>query len=166
MEVSNFNFRHVRLCDLNISREKMAKLFANNGDPDQIWVFTFRGLQTKIEFMGLKFHMAYQNYYPKVSVSNKRVTQGCHSQGKKSGKWKFFQVKGKSGNFGLSQGNWKKLTKVWGISKFSENWDGYGRLFNFRKHKFTELASFFCYMIVLFSESKCCIGRFDGWGQM
>ena len=31
----NFNFRYVGLCDLDISREKLAKLFANSGDPDQ-----------------------------------------------------------------------------------------------------------------------------------
>ena len=36
--------------------------------------------------------------------------QGCHGQGKKSGK--FFQVREKSGNLDLSKGNWKKLTKV------------------------------------------------------
>ena len=40
------------------------------------------------------------------------LNQGWHDQGKKSGKRKFFQVREKSGNFGLSQGNWKKLTKV------------------------------------------------------
>ena len=31
----NFNFRYVGLCDLDISSEKLAKLFANSGDPDQ-----------------------------------------------------------------------------------------------------------------------------------
>ena len=34
------------------------------------------------------------------------------------------------------------------------------------RNKFTELASFFCYIIVLFSESKCSIGRFGGLGQL
>ena len=41
----------------------------------------------------------------------------------------------------------KKMTEVKeksGIPKFSENWDGYGSPFNFQKHKFTELALFFC----------------------
>ena len=32
---SNLNFRYVRLCDLDIPREKMVELFANSGDPDQ-----------------------------------------------------------------------------------------------------------------------------------
>ena len=36
LEESNFNFRYVRLWDLDIiRREKMAQLFANSGDPDQ-----------------------------------------------------------------------------------------------------------------------------------
>ena len=35
-EELNFNFRYVRPCDLGIPREKMAKLFANSGDPDQM----------------------------------------------------------------------------------------------------------------------------------
>ena len=34
LEVSNFNFRYVRLCDLDILR-RMADVFANSGDPDQ-----------------------------------------------------------------------------------------------------------------------------------
>ena len=35
---SNFNFRYVRLCDLDIPRELMVELhvFANSGDPDQM----------------------------------------------------------------------------------------------------------------------------------
>ena len=33
---SNFNFRYVRLCDLDIPREKNVKLFANSGEPDQM----------------------------------------------------------------------------------------------------------------------------------
>ena len=38
LEESNFNFRYIKLCDLDIPREKrkMAKLFANRGDPDQM----------------------------------------------------------------------------------------------------------------------------------
>ena len=35
LEESNFNFRYVRQCDLDILKEKMAKLLANSGDPDQ-----------------------------------------------------------------------------------------------------------------------------------
>ena len=38
--------------------------------------------------------------------------QGCHGQGKKSGKWNFFQVSEKSGNFNFSQGNLEKMIKV------------------------------------------------------
>ena len=38
--------------------------------------------------------------------------QGCHGQGKKSGKCNFFQVREKSGNFNLSQGNLEKVVKV------------------------------------------------------
>ena len=38
--------------------------------------------------------------------------QGCHSQGKKSGKWHFFQVREKSGNFNFCQGNLEKMKKV------------------------------------------------------
>ena len=34
MEESNFNFRYVRLCYLDVPREKMTQLFANSGDPD------------------------------------------------------------------------------------------------------------------------------------
>ena len=34
--------------------------------------------------------------------------QGCHGQGKKSGKRNFFQVREKSGNFNFSQGNLEK----------------------------------------------------------
>ena len=35
LEDSTFDLRHARLCDLDIPREKMVELFANNGDPDQ-----------------------------------------------------------------------------------------------------------------------------------
>ena len=30
-----FNFKYVRLCDLDIPREKMVKIFVYRGDPDQ-----------------------------------------------------------------------------------------------------------------------------------
>ena len=36
VEDSNFDFRYVRLCDLDILGEKMVELFANSGDPDQM----------------------------------------------------------------------------------------------------------------------------------
>ena len=35
MEESTFSFRYMRLCDLDISREKWLNFFANNGNPDQ-----------------------------------------------------------------------------------------------------------------------------------
>ena len=35
LEESNFDFRYVRLCDLDIPRKKIVDLFANSGDPDQ-----------------------------------------------------------------------------------------------------------------------------------
>ena len=38
--------------------------------------------------------------------------QGCHGQGKISGKLKFFQVREKSGNFVDSQGNLERTRKV------------------------------------------------------
>ena len=38
--------------------------------------------------------------------------QGCHGQGKNSGKRKMFQVREKSGNFIFSQGNLEKMKKV------------------------------------------------------
>ena len=38
--------------------------------------------------------------------------QGCHGQGKKSGKLFFFQVREKSGNFNVSHGNLEKVVKV------------------------------------------------------
>ena len=37
-----------------------------------------------------------------------RMGQGCHGQGKSSGKWKKIQVREKSGNFIFSQGNLEK----------------------------------------------------------
>ena len=97
--------------------------------------------------------------------------QGCHGQEKKVWKMKTFPDQGKVRKIWFESGilekkNWQKSGKTEGISKFSENWDGYGSLFNFQKHKFAELASFFCWMIVIFSESKCSVGRFGGWGQL
>ena len=38
--------------------------------------------------------------------------QGCHGQGKMSGKRIFLQVREKSGNFNFSQGNLEKMIKV------------------------------------------------------
>ena len=35
-EEYKFSFRYVRLCDLDIARKKMAKLFVNSGDPNQM----------------------------------------------------------------------------------------------------------------------------------
>ena len=36
LEYSNYDFRYVRLCDLDIPREKKGQLFANSGDSDQM----------------------------------------------------------------------------------------------------------------------------------
>ena len=36
LEESNFVFRYVMQCDLDIPKEKMAQLFANSGDPEQM----------------------------------------------------------------------------------------------------------------------------------
>ena len=56
-----------------------------------------------------------------------RLQQGCHGQGKISGKWKFFQVREKSGNFVDGQGN---LERTWKVREKSGNLkiNGYGRL--------------------------------------
>ena len=35
LEDSNFDFRYVRLCDLDILREKWLNYFANSGDSNQ-----------------------------------------------------------------------------------------------------------------------------------
>ena len=48
------------------------------------------------------------------------VLQGCHGQGKKSGKRNFFQVREKSVNFNFSQGNLEKVVKVREKSGFSK----------------------------------------------
>ena len=45
--------------------------------------------------------------------------QGFHSQGKMSGKWKFFQVREKSGNFVDGQGN---LERTWKVREFENKW--------------------------------------------
>ena len=37
LEESNYNFKYVRICDLDVPVEKIAKLFANSGDPDLMW---------------------------------------------------------------------------------------------------------------------------------
>ena len=59
------------------------------------------------------------------------LNTGCHGQGKKSGKWNFFQVREKSGNFDMSQGNLEKMQKdreKSGNFKFLLKWYGYGSL--------------------------------------
>ena len=69
---------------------------------------------------------------------------GLPRSGKKVWKMKIFPGKGKVREIWFQSGklekNWQKSGKSQEISKFSENWDGYGSLFNFQKHKFTELA--------------------------
>ena len=52
--------------------------------------------------------------------------QECHSQGKISGKWQFFQIREKSGNFVDGQGN---LERTWKVREKSGNLkiNGYGR---------------------------------------
>ena len=47
------------------------------------------------------------------------LLQGCHSQGKISGKWNFFPVREKSGNFVDSQGN---LERTWKVREFENKW--------------------------------------------
>ena len=47
--------------------------------------------------------------------------QGCHGQGKKSGKQNFFQVREKSGNFNFSQGNLEKVVKVREFENFHKS---------------------------------------------
>ena len=54
-------------------------------------------------------------------------SQGCHGQGKKSGNWKFFQVREKSGKFGLSQ-------------KLEKNWQKSGKSRDFQNFLKTEMA--------------------------
>ena len=58
-----------------------------------------------------------------VSTSN---VQGCHGQGKISGKLNFFQVREKSGNFVDGRGN---LERTWKVREKSGNLkvNGYGR---------------------------------------
>ena len=55
--------------------------------------------------------------------------QGCHSQGKLSGKRNFFQVREKSGNFVDGQGN---LERTWKVREKSGNLKkkGYGRQYS------------------------------------
>ena len=72
---------------------------------------------------------------------------GLPQSGKKVWKMKNFPGQGKVREFWFESGKLEKLTKVReksGNFKISENLDGYGSLFNFQKHKFTELVSFFC----------------------
>ena len=55
------------------------------------------------------------------------LIQGCHSQGKLSGKWNLFQVREKSGNVVDGQGN---LERTWKVREKSGNLkiNGYGSL--------------------------------------
>ena len=59
------------------------------------------------------------------------LSQGCHNQGKISGKWNFFQVREKSGNLVDGEGN---LERTWKVREKSGNLKiiGYGRQ-SFRK---------------------------------
>ena len=62
----------------------------------------------------------------KVKVRLKERKQGCHGQGKISGKRNFFHVREKSGNFVDGQGN---LERTWKVREKSGNWkiNGCGR---------------------------------------
>ena len=64
--------------------------------------------------------------YLQNSVTVVSVTQGCHGQGKISGKLDFFQVREKSGKFVDGQGN---LERTWKVRERSGNLkkNGYGR---------------------------------------
>ena len=57
------------------------------------------------------------------------LVQGCHGQGKTPGKWNFFQVREKSGNFMDSQVN---LERSWKVREKSGNLkiNGHGRQFS------------------------------------
>ena len=59
-------------------------------------------------------------------MTPKYMYQGCHSQGKISGKQIFFQVREKSANFVNDQGN---LERTWKVGEKSGNLkiNGYGR---------------------------------------
>ena len=65
----------------------------------------------------LGHHMRNWQKHKKTSHTKSREVswckqyQGCHGQGKSSGKWKF-QVREKSGNYIFSQGNLKQMKKV------------------------------------------------------
>ena len=54
-------------------------------------------------------------------VPLRRTKQGCHGQGKNSGKWKIFQVSEKSENYIFSQGNLKKNEKNHGKVRDFQN---------------------------------------------
>ena len=71
------------------------------------------------------------------------IAHGCHGQGNKSEKGIFpgqgkLEKKNKKKNKKKKK---KKTTKVREFRKFLKT-DGYGSLFNFQEHKFTESASF------------------------
>ena len=53
--------------------------------------------------------------------SGEQSKQGCHGQGKNSGKSKIFQVREKSGNYIFSQGNLKKNEKSHGKAREFQN---------------------------------------------
>ena len=62
--------------------------------------------------MDEKYVAGMQTVYTLVCLLRPRsitMFQGCHGQGKKSGKGIFFQVREKSGNFNFSQGNLEKV---------------------------------------------------------
>ena len=52
-------------------------------------------------------------------MTPKYMYQGCHSQGKISGKQNFFQVREKSANFVNDQGN---LERTWKVREFENKW--------------------------------------------
>ena len=67
------------------------------------------------------------------------IAQGCHGQGNKSEKG-IFPGQGKLEKKNKNKKK-KKTTKVGEFRKKFKT-DGYGSLFNFQEHKFTESASF------------------------
>ena len=50
---------------------------------------------------------------------HENIYQGCHGQGKISGKQNFFQVREKSGNLVDGQGN---LEMTWKVREFENKW--------------------------------------------
>ena len=68
--------------------------------------------------------MILDSYVEQVMRICRVQEQGFHGQEKKSGKRFFFQVREKSTNFDISQGNLEKNGKSQGISKFPFKWYG------------------------------------------